>query len=267
MSAAMSVQATIFQMESFEVLENGNTYWLDEFDDGDPPRHVTLQNPAEGVTNPNGLAYLIADGGQIPGPETAEEKLVLDTSQGGFSDSTVIPGITVKRQRARVASPTDPTVEAALTIEDAIRVTGVFDLIEPEFGETFRVRLNDWNSVAQNEILEAGVFRRPTDGEVVAAFRRGTGSGGFTVLEAAQLSLLSLPIDLADYEPIALFLANDPQVGGATFGAGFELIDSDNAANNRLFNTLATSTLFNFRPWVRAELSLPNSCRCLPPLP
>lgn len=257
--AAMSAQATVFQMESFEVLENGNTYWLDEFDDGSPPAHITLQNPAVVDVNLYDRAYLIVGGGQLPGPE-AGGKLLIDTDQGVVRDSVVNPGVKVKAQRARVSSPTDASIPAALTINDAIQVTGIFDLDAPDFGESYRVRLTDWDAIEQNESLEAGVFRRNSDGEVVALLRRGEGGAGFTVLQAAVLSLLPLPIDLIDYEQIALFVTNDPNapdidpqlgLGGAVFGGGFALIDSDNAANNRRFVSSVTSTLFNDRPWVR----------------
>ena len=84
LATAMSAQATVFKMESFEILENGSTYWLDEFSDGMPPADFTVQSPAVVDVNLYNRSYLVQGGGQMPGPE--DGKLTLDTDQGEKSD-------------------------------------------------------------------------------------------------------------------------------------------------------------------------------------
>jgi len=154
----------------------------------------------------------------------------------------------VRVQRARVASATNPSFATALTANDYIAVTGIYDLISPEVTESYRVRLTDWDSSAKNESLELGVWRRATDNEVVISFRKGIVGAGFTVLEELALSSIS---NILDFDQIFLALSNDRQNPSALFDATIVLMDSLDISNTQTIELSTQGTMFNNRAWVR----------------
>lgn len=241
---------TIFQIDEFTVTENGETYWLDTFSDGVAPFDRSAQNPASVDQNPYNRAYLLPSGlSQLPGPE-AGDMLAMDTAEGRLNIGTVNPVLN-RTQRARVNASTNPNNSSALIATEAINVTGIFELIEPERNrELYSVRLTDWTSSSQNEGLELAVQKNAT-GDWRVAFRQADVGVQWDVIE-----FWDLPGIAGGYEQIALSLFNDPAVaGGAEFIAQFSLFDSDAVLADQTFTSSTPGLMFQVSDWLRPEFT------------
>lgn len=240
--------ATVFQIDEFSVTENGRTYWLDTFGDGAAPLDRSVQNPAIVDQNPDDRAYLTSLLPGLPGPE-AGGKLALDTAQGNLNIGVVTP-VPNRIQRARVNSLTNPALAGALTASDAIVVSALYDLIEPQQNtEYYGIRLTDWVGDVYGEALRLAV-RKNLAGEWQVVFSQAQIGVQWDTIQSLTLSDIT---GIGDYEQIALSLFNDPAIDGDAFSAEFTLIDLDSLLPGLSFAFANQGLMFQVSDWLRPE--------------
>lgn len=252
LAMAGSANASVFYIDQFTVTENGQTYWNDTFSDGAPPMDRDIQNPAPVDTNLYGRAYLTRPYDRLPGPETGG-KLALDTAQG-YPNIGVVTPVPNLIQRARVNAATDTNNPASLLASEAINVTGLFDLIEPQLNhELYSIRLTDWAGGTTPEGVELAVLKTGA-GKWVVQLRQAIIQDHWNPLQTWDLASIT---GIGGYEQIALSLFNDPGdlSGGTDFTAQFELIDLDNPALSQTFTSSARGVMYQYLDWLRPEFT------------
>jgi hypothetical protein len=247
-TTAGTAGASVFYIDEFSVSANGETLWLDEFNNGVPPKNITLENPAVVDVNPYGGAYLTGGQPQLPGPE-AGGKLELDSNKGNLNIGTVKP-VPNKTMRARVNAPTNASNPVALTKDDQIAVRGLFDLVRPDPMSLFSIRLTDWAGGNANEALELAVVTNPAD-QWLVGFRQAEIGVDWHSIETWNLDAIS---GIQDYEQIELFLLHDP-ADGNQFSATFTLYDRDGVLSDQVFSSTDPGLMFQYSDWVRPEFT------------
>lgn len=247
--------ATVFSIDEFEVIKNGQTYWLDTFSNTIPPQD-TMDDGVD--INPYNRVYLTRPQPGLPGPEVmvsdVNGKLQLDTAQGFYNIGVVNP-VPNLIQRARIQSPTNPDNAAALTVNDNIVVSGLFDLIEPQLNyELYSIRLTDWTStLGVNEGIELAVRKGATD-QWLVEYRQAEAGVQWNPIESWDVTSIA---DFSDYEQISLSLFNNTEIGtGHDFTAQFSLFDLDGALATQTFMSSATGSMFQVSEFLRPEFTV-----------
>jgi hypothetical protein len=250
--------ATVFYIDEFTVTEDGATYWRDTFSNGQEPNDRPSENPAVVDDNLYNLAYLTRPQPKLPGPEE-DGKLALDTDDGLLNIGVVNP-VPTKTLRARVNSSTDITQDSALTEDEAITVSGRFDLIEPQrTNELYSIRLTDWAQGSRQEGVEL-LVGKPATGEWLVALRQAEIGVGWDIIQSWVLVTTTSPgpneIDVTGFDQILLSLSNDPANGnGGKFIANFTLSDTDGSLLDQTVTSSAPGLMFEKSGWLRPEFT------------
>ena len=242
-----TAHATTFYIDQFQITKNGNDWFNDIFEDGDPPPSVKNE-----ITTPpraNASLYFTRPN-PMPGPEE-DGKLAMDTAQGQPTTS-VVTGDPLLMQRARLATniSDDPAdLDNGLKTDDSFTVTGVFDLIRPDRQrEAYGVRLVDSREGHEaNDNLQLIVNRNLQDDWRVVYRKADFAAGEFDEFGTFDLSAVD-----TGFDQIGLMLSKS-DADSNEISASFELIDSDDATNNLLMNLDGDPTIFNGELWTRAD--------------
>lgn len=232
------VNATVFAIDSFTVLRNGDVFFHDDFDDGDLP-------PDTGWTYPSEIPAVYSTVGE-PGPEN-DSRLYLDTARGNLQNSEVTGNpLLVQRNRLRTNTNDDPN--SGLKFNHDIAVFGVFDFIAPENNnERYSIRLTDFNTgyPAANDNVDVTV-RRTEEGALTLAFREADfGTGQMNVLDQIFLT----DQDFLDHEQIVMGLFSGPNSTEVYAGYSF-LGGSGGDTNFTYFDNFGN--IFEGEVWTRA---------------
>ena len=230
------VSASIFYIDRFEVIQNGATLHVDEFNDGLVP-----------PDSPSILNYFTR--GEA-GPEAAG-KLALDTAKGESRLSTTT-GVPLLVQTTVLLTDTTLGGTAGLRPDDNIEVVGLWDLVEPQRDrERYGMRLVDFAGDTFNDVMEVSVLR-DIAGNSRVVFREADPSAPdpldrYPVLQSFDLTLE----DFVTYEQVEFALltaANDSIVQPSA-----RLIDADGINADKVFGFTATGSAFEVRDWTRAQ--------------
>jgi len=241
--------ASVFFIDELTVTENDATYWQDTFSDGVAPAN----NTASVDVNLYDRVYLTRPLPGLPGPETGG-KLTLDTSQGHANIGTVNP-VPNKVQRARVNASTNSANASALTASDRIKVTGLFDLVQPDPLSLYSIRLTDWVTGSTNEAIELAV-RTTATGDWLVELRQAQIGVQWIALESWDLAAIP---DIMDFEQVSLSLFNSQAAGapgGSAFTAEFTLFDLDGSLADQTYTSTATGSMFQVSDWLRPEFTV-----------
>jgi len=209
-------------------------------------------------------AYLTQPQPHLPGPE-ANDKLALDTAEGFYNIGVVNP-VPNLIQRARINSAMSPANPASLLATEQIRVTGLFDLIEPQQKqELYSIRLTDWAEDITPQGVELAVLKTGA-GNWIVQLRQAIINDHWEPLESWALASMA---GIADFEQISLSLFNDPndQSGGKEFTAQFMLFDLDSLLSTQMFTSSTRGVMYQtidgvthdwLRPEFTARLTVPE---------
>jgi len=249
---AGTASATVFYIDEFTVTEDGQTYWQDTFSNGIVPADQSVEPIANVDQNLYNRAYFTRPLPRLPGPE-AGGKLAMDSAEGFYNIGTVNPVANLV-QRARVSSSRNSTNDSALIASEAITVTGLFDLIEPQLRrELYSIRLTDWWALGANEGLELAV-RTTGDGQWTVQFRQADIGVQWDSIESWALATIS---NIAEYDQIELSLFNDPASGnGGEFTSQFRLFDLDGVFSTQSFTSSIPGSMFQVSDWLRPDFTV-----------
>lgn len=260
-----SANATVFYIDDFHISKSfvdntgvpvtHNDWFHDTFSDFNEP-------PSSESVFPNGAtaSYLVKPVPALPGPEEADPlgptddgHLKLDTAEGAPSNSQVT-GRSSLFQRARVATNTsnNPDNNLGLKVDHSFKVTGIFDLIEPDLDlepEFYGIRLTDFGAADPNDNTQLRVIQTAGGQWRVSFVEADFGTGVFNILDSFLLTDVS---NLVDYEQIALMLTK-ADMGNSLISASFALVDLDDETNNlEVLLNGGTASLFDGERWTRA---------------
>lgn len=246
-----TASATTFYIDQFQITKDGDAAWFDDgFDDGNPPPS------SESVFPGGGTAHYFTKPNPLPGPEE-NSRVTLDTAQGVLTPSEVNDN-SLLFQRARLATNVDSSdTVRGLKSNHTFSVTGVFDLIKPDFElEFYGIRLSDFmlgNEDTWDDNVDLRVVLTDTGDWGVRFSQADYDNNVFDVIDFNLLddSLIdgSLP---TSYEQIALTLtksANDD----ALITASYELIDFEDINNPLTVSMTGSGEIFHGENWTRAD--------------
>jgi hypothetical protein len=232
-----TVRAYNFAIDSFEVIKNGSSLFLDTFNDGVPPPGT----PAVASSDFSGGTAAYLTQGTF-GPESIG-KLIMDSSGAAvvfnFNENAFRAV-----QRARLNTAIGTNINNGLRSDDTFSVVGIFDLILPDVQERYGIRLNDAASGAEgSDILDLTVTRR-LDGNLAIQFRDiDDPANTNTLIDAAildpQHSQICLRLERPDATDNSIFASFGYINGGGVCGS---------------FTTFAnTADIFDGENFTRAE--------------
>jgi hypothetical protein len=232
-----TVRAYNFTLDSFEVIKNGSSLFLDSFDDGAAPPSA----PAVASSNFSGGTAAYLTQGTL-GPESAG-KLTMDSS-GAVVVFNFEENAFRAVQRARLNTAIGTNINNGLRSDDTFSVVGIFDLILPDIQERYGIRLTDAaGGVEGSDILTLTVTRR-LDGNLAIQFRDVDDPANTnTLIDQALLdpqhSQICLRLERPDATDNSIFASFGYLNGGGVCGS---------------FITFAnTADIFNGENFTRAE--------------
>jgi len=238
--------ATVFAIDDFNIIKNGNNIFNDPFNDGTPP-------PSSEGTFPSGApgSYLTKGA-----PTESNGKVYLDTSLGEVVSSP-LNGIPVSVQRSRlITNRNNANLTNGLKVDDTFTVSGLFDFISPEVGERYSIRLADWDDPAGViDVVEMGL-QLSMSGDIIAQFSKYDFDLG--VRDALAIWNLTnffdtSTFDINAYDQIEFFLAKDFASSSAIRGY-FNMYDYDAGAGATILGSGGgTADIFTVNNFTRAE--------------
>ena len=197
--------AYTFYMDSFAVVKNGNTIFLDEFNDGNPP-------PSSPGTIPYGVIGTL-------GPESGG-KLELNRQNAALVTGTLGTGIYMNG--ALLATNTQPlsVSQDGLKIDDTFSVFGLFDLIIPtDPGTGYGIQLHDNVSYppSYNDLVQVVVWKSATNEVSITFVSEDNINHTSTIIDSATL-------DALPHGQIAFMLSRD-NLGTNLITASYAYVD------------------------------------------
>lgn len=224
--AGSTANAFSVSVDEFSIIKNGNTVWLDSFDDG--------------VAPVDGADYSVLG---TPGPESGG-RLTLDSANAALT--TNIHGDPRLKNRVRRKTSTGSDISKGLRIDDIFSVTGIFDIssiIMPN--EQYGVSFTDNLGSPTSDKLDLFV-KHTAPGDMRIQFRRQDNFNSIlTILEGVafvpgtndQISLTLSRLNTGTNDITASFAYGT----GGVFGS---------------ITTLATTaTIFNDQNYTRAQFT------------
>ena len=251
-SAFNVANATVFAIDDFNIVKNGNNIFNDPFNDGNPP-------PSSGGSFPSGAPGSYLTKGT---PTESNGRVYLDTALGEIGSSP-LNGVPVSVQRSRlITNKNNANLTNGLKIDDTFIVSGLFDFIAPDAGERYSIRLADWDDPAGVvDVVEMGL-QRSTSGDVIAQFSKYDFDLGIRdALTTWNLTNFfnSSIYDINAYDQIEFFLAKGSATS-STIHAHFNMYDYDAGAGATISGSGGgTADIFTVNNFTRAEFIAINT--------
>ena len=244
-----SAQALVAYIDEFKVVRSGSVFFLDTFDDGFAPPSTPVGS-FSCATAPNcySIQGTFFDANEVGG------KLRLDSANGDNSESAAgTPRISLRARLLSNRSDDPADVNAGLKMHRVFSASALYDLVIPEPGAQYQVRLTDAHlepsdAGNQTDYLALGI-RTPTAGgpPIVRLFEQNFVAGTVTEIDSAPLNLAIVA------DQIRLTLSHTVANSTEVF-ASWEYLNGGVVVGSGALDT--PGNIFDGETWTRAEFHI-----------
>jgi hypothetical protein len=244
-SASSVAQALVTHIDEFTVIRSGSTFFTDTFADGLAPPSTAASTFNCGTP---GNCYNVQ--GTFSNADETGGKLRLDSANGDASESAAgTPRISLRARLNSNRSDDPADINAGLKIHRVFSVSGTFDLVIPEPGSQYQVRLTDAHAVTsdpghQTDFLAFGVRTPPTGPTILRLFESNFVANTVTEID-------SEPLDLGIVADQIRLTLSHPVANSTQVFASWEYLNAGIVVGSGSLDT--PGNIFDGETWTRPE--------------